>query len=38
MMKSAHPSLHVHGRKTLKKDCVAVNDLRWEGQLICSQR
>ena len=24
MMKSAHPSLHVHGRKTLKKDCVAV--------------
>lgn len=26
MMKSAHPSLHVHGRKTLKKDCLAVYD------------
>lgn len=24
MMKSAHPSLQVHGRKTLKKDCVSV--------------
>lgn len=24
MMKSAHPSLEVHGRKTLKKDCMLV--------------
>ncbi|XP_047093157.1 zinc finger BED domain-containing protein RICESLEEPER 2-like isoform X1 [Lolium rigidum] len=26
MMKSAHPSLNVHGRKTLKKDCIGVYD------------